>query len=103
MTPASFCYTGGHESVLPSQSKSSPVAVRLRSPDSANPLNTSCYYLSHFSRALQIGVEVTIAVQQSMRRQYLIGCGACMFQEHRIPGKRHCQRWPFGASFLNPM
>ena len=93
---------GGHESAPPSQSRSSLV-VRLRSPDSANSLNTCCNYPSHFSRALQVGVEVTIAVQESMRRQCPIGCGACRFQEHRIPGERHCQRWPFGASFLNPM
>ena len=67
-------HQGDHESAFPSQSKPSPVLVRLRSSNFANPLNT-CYYLSYFSRALQIGVEVTTAVQQSnIQSVVALGC-----------------------------
>ena len=84
----------------PSQAQCLLVCVLQFAPVS---LNACSYYPSYLSRALHVGVDVTIAVQQSMRRQYPTGYGSWMFQEHRITGERHCHRWPFGASFLDPM
>ena len=96
-------YYGDHESACPGQSNPSPVLVRLRSSNSAS----FAQYMLLLPLPLQPrpanGSRGDHSRPTELRRQYPIGCGAWMFQEHRITSKRHCHRWPFGASLLNPM